>query len=698
MPQPVYTLWKQAPFLRVIIPMITGIICASYSSFNIVLGPIFSLCIFFTLLLLFVFTANVKFISITCKTTALYFLIFFFGVFLTLYHDAGNRSDFAGRLLNDNSNIVLKLREPLTEKPASWKTVADIISIENNRGFYKSSGKVILYFQKRDSIAPLHYGDIILTKSILQPIRNSGNPGSFDYERYCHLQNIFYQGYIQQNSWHLLSVTQKNLFKSFFLSCQSWCLQTLALYIHDKRSLGLAQALLVGYRDNMDKDLVQAYANAGVVHIIAISGLHLALIYLVLLFILKPLPDKGRWRWLKGIIVILSLWCFAMITGAAPSALRASVMLSFIVIAKSFIERQTNIYNTLAASAFLLLCYDPYMLFNVGFQLSYLAVLGIVIFQKPVYTLLISENKVWNYCWKMMSVSIAAEITTFALAIFYFHRFPVMFLAANLIVVPLATFILYGEIILILISFFKPLAIIAGLILSKSIAYMNGFIEWINGISLSGLSGIFYTAVETILLYAIITSGALWLLQKKKFAFIIVLLFFLCFSISRMYYIIQSSHQKKIIVYNIPRYRALDFVEGRSVKFIGDSSVPLNNVLLQNTLQPSRDFMHTVWKDSLNHFMKNGHLIQFFNTKMMILNDSKITEGLTHSLPVDYVLISHNPNPDFGKIQHIFSPKILIFDASNSLWKTKQWKTVCDSLNLRYFSVQEAGAWVADVE
>lgn len=697
MHEPVYTLWKQAPFLRIIIPLMTGIICADYFPLNIIIDSITSLCTFSIFILLFILTINIKFISITGKTAVLYLFLFSFGIFLTLYHDAKNRSNFAGRLLQDTSTIVLKLREPLTEKPASWKTVADIISIENDGQFHKATGKAILYFQKTDSIAPCHYGDVVLAKNILQIIRNSGNPGSFDYERYCHLQNIFYQGYIPQSSWHLLSVTQKRPLKSFFLSCRSWCLQTLALYIHDQRSLGLAQALLAGYRDNMDKDLVQAYANAGVVHIIAISGLHLGLIYLVLLFILKPFPDKGRWRWLKGIIIILSLWCFAMITGAAPSALRAAVMLSFIVIAKFFIERQTNIYNTLAASAFLLLCYDPYRLFNVGFQLSYLAVLGIVIFQKPVYALLISDNKIWNYIWKMMSVSIAAEITTFPLAIFYFHRFPAMFLAANLMVVPLATFILYGEIILLLLSFFKPLAIIAGLILSKSIAFMNSIIEWLNGISLSGLSGIFYTSLETILLYALVASGALWLLQKKKFAFLTVLLFFLLFNISRMFYAIHASQQKKMIVYNIPRYHALDFVEGRSVKFTGDSAVLLNKVLTQNTLNLSRDFLHTVLRDSLNHFMKNNHLVQFFNSSMMIV-DSKITEEFVHPFPVDYVLISHNPNPDFRNIQLIFSPKLLIFDASNSLWKTKQWKTVCDSLNLRYFSVQEEGAWVADVE
>lgn len=698
MRQPVNTLWKQAPFLRLIIPLMGGIIGAWYLKLSITLNPVNALFILLVFIQLFILIINVRYISITFKTIALYLLLFFFGAFLTLYHDAGNRSNFAGKFLNENSLIIFRIREPLTEKPASWKAVADICKVENNHHFFKASGEAILYFQKKDSVAPLHYGDVIIVKNNLQPIRNSGNPGEFDYERYCHLQNIFFQGYFTSGSWHILQTNQGNPLKLFFLKCQSWCLQTLAEYIPDKQSLGLAQALLAGYRDNMDKDLVQAYANAGVVHIIAISGLHLGLIYLVLLLILKPLPDKGRWRWLKGILVILSLWCFAMITGAAPSALRAAVMLSFITIAKFFISRQTNIYNMLAASTFLLLCYDPYMLFNVGFELSYLAVLGIVIFQKPVYALLISENKIWNYLWKMMSVSIGAELTTFPLAIFYFHRFPVMFLAANLLVVPLATSILYGEIILLILSFFKPIATIFGLILSKTILFMNGIIDWINHLSLSGFSGIFYSALETLLLYGFMAAMAIWFIQKKRFAFIVALIILSFFSLSSMYYGIRSSTQKKIIVYNIPRHESIDFVNGKSVKFTGDSAVLSNKMIAQNTLIPSRDFLHTTLRDSLKHFMRQGHFVKFFNHKMVLIDNAKMMNEINHSFPVDYVLISHNPNPDFGKIKSLFSPKMVIFDASNPLWKIKQWKTVCDSLNLHHFSVQEEGAWVAEVE
>jgi competence protein ComEC len=698
MPFVEYTLWKQAPFIRLLIPLMTGIITAWGLSPKMILYPSVSFLIFSGLLLAFIIIVRVRLMKSALKSAFLFILLFILGVFLTIFHDAGRRSNFAGIYLNNDSSVVISgINEPLSERPASWKATADIHYVIHGNKIQKTTGKAILYFQKTDSIRPLQYGDVILTKDLLQPIRNTGNPGAFDYERYARLQNIFYQGFLKKDSWERSSVIRKNILQDFFFNCRSWCLRTLSENILSDRSLGIAEALLAGYRDNLDKDLVQAYANAGVVHIIAISGLHLGLIYLILLLILKPLKDDGYLRWMKGALIIISLWSFAMITGASPSALRAAVMFSFIVAGKYFIKRQTNIYNTLAASAFLLLCYNPFLLFNVGFQLSYLAVLGIVIFQKPVFSLWISENKIWNYFWKMMSVSMAAELLTFPLAIYYFHRFPVMFLAANLVIIPLATFILYGEILLLVVSFFKPVAIFAGTILSGAIALMNGIIETINGMSFSGLT-VSYTLIETVLIYLFIMALAVWLFQKNKLALFTALLLFFLFSISKMTYFIQTRFQKKMVVYNIPGYQAMDFMEGKDITFRADKALLSNNPVMQNTLVPARMLFHSVGKDTIRNFIQINQFIQYYNTKIAVIDRNNGFEDQRISFPVDYVLLSHNPDPDFQRIKNIFSPKLLIFDASNPLWKIKQWKTACDSLHLRCFSVQEEGAWVADIE
>lgn len=692
-----FTFWKQAPFLRLVLPLMAGIITAWELSLEVTFDTLISIFIFSGLLVVLAVVTRIRLINDGLRTVFLLIFLFLLGGFLTVYHDAGRHVDFAGKFLKSESKIILRIREPLSEKPASWKTVADIIRVESGKGSFETRGKAILYLRKTGSIPPLKYGDVIIARNNLQPVRNSGNPGSFDYRRYCHLQNIFYQAYLANDSWEKLSVRKANVLQEIFFRCRTKGIELLSHYIQGNRELGIAEALLVGYRDDLDKDLVQAYADTGVVHIIAISGLHLGLIYLILLFILKPLKDEGYQRWIKGILIILSLWSFAMITGGSPSALRACVMFSFIVTGQFFVRRQSNIYNTLAASAFLLLCFNPFLLFDVGFQLSYLAVLGIVMFQKPVYGLFISKNKVWNYFWKMMSVSIAAELLTFAAAIYYFHRFPLAFLIANLLVVPLASFILYAEVILMVVSVIQPLGILVGWVVMQSIVFMNGIIEILSTVSFSGFSGITFTLTETILLYVVIFSLMIFFIREIKFAFITFLFFFFLFGLSKTIRHMNNLFNKKVIVYNIPHYQALHLVDGRSVCFIGDSAVLENKNMMRNTFLPAAIYYQLQSDGRADKCLRQSHFIQFYNTRIFILDQQVVSKNLTKAYPVDYILISHHPDPDFEKIKNIFSPKMVVFDGSNPLWKIKLWKTACDSLHLHCFSVQEEGAWIANV-
>lgn len=689
--------WQEAAFLRLIIPLIAGIICAWYLPSSLVLPFFPTVGILLGIVSCFIAIINVRAIPPAVASSVLYVLLFLTGGILTLFHDAEHRTDFAGRQLNDSSLVVLRLREPLVEKPASWKAEADIIRVINDRAYHHTTGRAILYFQKDKAPLTLHYGDIIITRNRLQEIRNSGNPGSFDYKRYCHLKNIFFQSYLPANSWEKTAYTSTNLLEQFFLNCRSWCIKILVSYVPGKRELGLAEALLVGYRDNIEKELVQAYANVGVVHIIAISGLHLGLIYLILIFILKPIPEKGPGRWIKGTILILSLWCFALITGAAPSALRASLMFSFFTAGKFFIRRKPNKYNTIAASAFLLLCCDPFTLFDVGFQLSYLAVLGIMIFQKPIYKLVVTKNKALNYVWEMTSLSLAAEILIFPIAIFYFHRFPILFLLANLLIIPLSSFILYGEIILLIISFIPAVASFLGIIVHTLIAFMNNVIEWMDALSFSSWSGMVVGPVETLYLYGFVTMLSIWLLRKKKSMLFAALSFFLCFSLSKMLAEMKTIYQKKIIVYNISRHQAIDFIEGQSVCFVGDSTVIRDPDLQRYSILPSRVKLQAVPGDSLYHFLKRGNFIRFFNLRIAVIDSSGVSSP-DRSFPVNYVLVSYNPNLEMKEIKRIFSPKLIVFDASNSPWKIEKWKTACKQLNLHCFSVPDSGAWTLSLK
>ena len=272
--------------------------------------------------------------------------------------------------------------------------------------------------------------------------------------------------YLKNSEWKLLPGKHVNQFNKFIFDTRDAIVSLLRKYVAGgKNELGIAEALLIGYKEDLDKDLVQAYSNAGVVHIIAISGLHLGLIYIMLNWIFGILPFIKKSKVVKTILLLACLFLFSLLTGAAASVLRSAVMFTFIVIGRNFFKA-SSIYNSLAVSAFMLLCYDPYFLWDVGFQLSYLALIGIVTLQQPIHRLLYVKNKWLDKIWGLVSVTLAAQISTFPICIFYFHQFPNLFFITNLVAVPLSTVILFAEIFMLALSWWPIVAAVIGRITS----------------------------------------------------------------------------------------------------------------------------------------------------------------------------------------------------------------------------------------
>jgi competence protein ComEC len=253
-------------------------------------------------------------------------------------------------------------------------------------------GKLNLIFKKNDTAKTIRYGDLIVVNNAVQPIKNFGNPGEFDNKRYNAFQQTYHQLYLKGNDFVVCKKnTGSKLFKTIYVLKEKTLLTLQANINNQHGSLGIAEALLIGYKNDLDKEMVQAYSNTGVVHIIAISGLHLGLIYMVLFWLLERMPLIKRNRFVKAIILLICLWVFSLMTGASASVLRSAVMFTCIIVG-NMLNRKSSIYNSLAASAFLLLCYNPYFLWDVGFQLSYFAIIGIIRLQKPIQQLFSLNN------------------------------------------------------------------------------------------------------------------------------------------------------------------------------------------------------------------------------------------------------------------------------------------------------------------
>ncbi|MFT3978847.1 MAG: ComEC/Rec2 family competence protein [Ferruginibacter sp.] len=689
--------WKQAPTLRLLFPLTAGIILQWYVSFSLLYIAVCMVCAA-SALLLFVFFPTARLAGLAIYRGVIFHLLLLsFGMLLTWQKDARHHSDWYGHFLTDSSTLLVKINEPPVIKARSIKAEAVVTAVINGNTIAHTSGNLLIYFSKDSLPFAIDYGQYILIGNKLQSITNSGNPGAFNYKRYAAFQLLYDQAFLKREDWTVYNYSSVNYFRHFLFRTRDYILSVLKTHIGNRQNeLGIAEALLIGYKEDLDKDLVQAYSNTGVVHIIAISGLHLGLIYIVLAWLFDHLPYIKRSKHIKACSLVACLWLFALLTGGSASVLRSAVMFTVIILGKYYF-RQSGIYNSLSVSVFLLLCYNPYYLWDVGFQLSYAAVTGIVAFQQFIYRQWFPSNRLVRQLWSMVTVTLAAQLGTFPVCIYYFHQFPNLFLFSNLIAVPLSTIILFAEIFLIITASFQWLANYTGIAFTWLIRALNNIILFFDSFSFSVYDKIYANILTTWVLYGIVFFFIAGLMHKKKKLLLAALVCVAAFCGLHAYAQLKVQQQKKIIIYNISRCRAIDFIYKHWFVFTGDSILRQEGLQQNFHLKPARISLQAVKeKDSLPVLQHRGNYWQFLQTKILVLDNATLVPSTL--LPADIVLFSRNPPVDISRLIFTAKPDCIVFDASNSLWKIQKWKSQCEQLLLRCHSVPEQGAFVLDIE
>ncbi|MEP6952010.1 MAG: ComEC/Rec2 family competence protein [Ginsengibacter sp.] len=690
-------IWKKAPFLRLLLPLIAGIILELYCNFHIR-----AIVVLFSTLISAYVSFRILPLSYRYKLRLFQGIIVTLfminaGLFLTWQKDIRNHATWYGNYSDSASCIIATISEPPIEKNKSYKAIAAVGAIIKKDSVYGAKGNVLIYFAKDSSLSSPGYGDKIIIKKGLTEIKNSGNPAEFNYQRYCAFRQIFHQCYLKKNDWVLLKDRNVSYYQLIIFKTREFIVNVLNKYINGNDESSLAEAMLIGYKVDLDKDLVQAYSNAGVIHLIVIAGLHLGLIYILLLWITGKIPFIKNSKIIRLIFILFSLWFFSLLTGASPPVLRAVVMFSFIATGKTF-NKNTSIFNSLASSAFVLLCYDPFTLWDAGFQLSYLAVTGIVISQRYIYNWLYFNNKILNEAWKIGSVSLSAQLFTLPACLYYFHQVPLLFLLSNIIAIPLAMCILYGCILLVIISPLHFVALYLGKALTASIWLLNHVILFINALPFSLWNGFSTTVAETILLYIVIIIFLYWLIKKEKLAFKLGICSALLFSAIVTLKKWSFSNQKKIIVYNVPDHKAIDFIDGNAYNFIGDSDLVIDGLLQNFNLKPGRiSFLLTTGEDKEATLYRHNNFYQFHDKRILIIDSAIAYLPLAEKIYVDYIIISKNPKIFIPVLAKVFNCHTYVFDGSNSLWKIDKWKKDCEELHLRFHSVPGQGAFITDL-
>lgn len=693
MPLPTAYFWNKAPFLRLFVVFAAGIILQWQLHIPISFLLLLFAINFVAIILYFFVPLQLKFKFGFLNGIAINFLIVLSAAVLVWLNDIRNHKNWIGNNYSDSCFIVATIEEPLVEKTNSFKALADLNEIYSNNQLKESEGKIILYFKKDSSIKQLHYGSQIVFNKRLQEIKNAGNPGSFDYKQYSLFQGITHQINLSSKDFEILPSERKNVFQQFIFTCRNWVVQTLQKFIHGEKEQGLAEALLIGYKDDLDKNLVQSYTNTGVVHIIAISGMHLALIYGLLVFLTKPIRRKKQLQWFRIILILSGLWLFTLLAGAQASVVRSAVMFTCIALGEA-LSKRTSVYNTLALSAFILLCVNPFWLWDVGFQLSYAAVLSIVTFYKPIYNWFYFPNKLVDFVWKTMAISIAAQILTTPISLYHFHQFPVLFLLTNVIAVPLSSLILLLEIFLCAIAWFGSFATLVGKLTTLLIFWMNSYIERIETISFSLWDGFSITVLQTALLLIVSTTICFWLIEKRRWMLLLSLSSILLFVILRSLLFAEAYHQKKLIVYNVPKYSAMDLIVGRTYAFIGDSALLFDDFTRNFHLQPSRVLHRIEQKQTIPINCKS---FNFGNKQIAEIDSTQSFLPLDVKQKIDLLILSKNPKLYISNLLKTFSVQQIVIDGSVPQWKAKLWKHDCDSFHISCHDVSEKGAFVMNL-
>lgn len=688
MPNFNHSFWKKMPVLRLLIPFFLGIIQQHDCSVPVsgLLGLLIistSATVFYTVPLL-PFSRRYRFTII--NGLSIFALLAVLGSLSVWRHDVRNHPLWIGNLCKEADAFVIKLHEKPVERTNSFKAEASLRVILQKGRQIRTECRILAYFPKDPKTLLLSAGDEITTTAALQPVLASANPGGLDYQQYLLRQGITHQLFLRND--YVLTGHHTEALTQLISAIRQYVLSILSQAFPDEKQRGLAEALLIGYKNDLDKDLIQSYTNTGVVHIIAISGLHLGLIYWLLVKMLQPLTTIKRLRWFSALVIVIGLWLFTLLAGAEPSVLRSAIMFTCIV-AGNTLSRRPNSYNSLALSAFILLCINPYWLWDVGFQLSYAAIIGIMVFSRPIYHLLHFSNKAIDTVWQMCAVTLSAQLLTLPVCIYHFHQFPNYFLLSNLIAVPLSSIILLLEISLCAISFIPSVFYLTAKLAAFLISLMNGHIERIEQLPFSVWNGLQIGLIQAILLslFIILILSCLIQSEKRRILCYSSLLVLSAFLIIRCISFIHAGSQQKIIVHR----GIVDFVYSRVyVSFSTAVNVNPYSVTLTRNYFRLRGGGHGL-------ALQSGNAVSFLSRRVLHLSGSHSYWPTPNKIAVDLVILSNDPDLEPDKLSQAVNFRQVVADVTVPAWKSRNWQQYCDSAGISFHDMRTKGAFVMNL-
>ncbi len=616
---------ERIPFLRIVISLIIGIVVSS--TFPDSLDNICILLIFVLLLFLW-FTQNFSgfnFQRITSISICLTISILGFYI-----HQLYNKK----KPLAIGQYYLATILEKPVLKTNSYKAELKLRLVLKDDSVIKTNEKIIAYFEPDSLVDRINTGSQIIFNTAPQQIANAGNPGEFDYAGYMSKKKVFRQVYLKNNCWQTTQLPPSHSLK---IIAEKQREKLLDIYRKNKlegNQFAILSALTLGYKQALDKETKEVFSSAGAMHILAVSGLHVGIIFLVFNFFFGFMKRRKKGRIIFVFLSITSLWIFAFITGLSASVLRASLMFTFVIIGDTM-RKPSNIYNSLFASAFILLLINPNFIFDVGFQLSYSAVLGILFFQPRIFNLIKFKSKIANFFWALFTVSIAVQITTFPLSIFYFNQFVSYFWLSNFIVIPSATLFIISGILILVFSPIQSISIIITKITAWLLAIVYEGLKQISELPYSTIQNINLNQVQLFLLIIGVFWISLFIATHKKLYLFFFLSFLIVVSFVKLIYRINQFNQELIIAYNCGNNQLFHFISGKKNYIISGNYPDLTvseKQIIDNTCTKMSLKAPVYLNSSFNYedqkLYLNNYIVSFCGQEVILKYD-KLLQGLS---------------------------------------------------------------------
>jgi len=659
--------------------LVLGIVFGYYFDVNLIY-LLFILIGLLTILGLSYWQSKKSFSSNYHFNFVVYLLMFTIGISTITIHNDVNKKQHYSHFISDENKVVLIIEKVLKSDNYNDKYEALVVKVND----YSTVGKVLLNVQK-DSLQKLQVDDKIYLKTDFKEVNLPKNPYFFNYRDYLKNKQIYHQIFTSNNSF-LQLLKRPFSFKGLAAKFRRKINQKLIENGFKDDELAVMNALLLGQRQDISSELLQSYAGAGAIHILAVSGLHVGIILLILNFLFQPLERLKNGKLIKLIVVISLLWIFAFIAGMSASVVRAVTMFTAVAIGMQ-VNRPTNVYNTLVISMFFLLLFHPYFLFDVGFQLSYLAVFFIVWLQPLLYDFWHPKYKTPNFFWKLFTVSVAAQIGIVPLSLYYFHQFPSLFFISNLLIIPALGLILGLGILVIALALFNilPPFLSEGYILF--INKMNWLVGWVSKQEDFLFKDIPFSLLMVLVSYILIVFAIRFFEKRNARRFILFLSAVLLFQGIFIYEKKIRQSTNEFIVFYKSKYSLI--ADRKGDKFTVFHSSDSLNLSEKNIL---KQYKIGVGNLKLKTIRANSNVYQFKNKKILVIDSLGVYQ--LKKIKPEIVLLQQSPKINISRLIDSLQPKLIIADGSNYKSYVKRWRSTCEQKNTPFYDVSQKGAYI----